>query len=87
MEISKMLTVSTAHINKETAKMLDGDIDIVIYDKGVYGWFIHIPDDPEEYNIPQELLKLMKFAKDLDCDWLCLDSDGEILDYLETYEW
>ena len=87
MEITKMLTVSTANISMETAELLDGDISIVVYNKGVYGWFIHIPDDPEEYDIPQDLLKLMNFAKDLDCEWLCLDRDGEVLDYLETFDW
>ena len=87
MEINKMLTVSTAHISEETAELLDKDISIVAYQKGDYGWFIHIHDDCDEYEIPKDLLKLLMFAKDLNCDWLCLDCDGDILDYLETYDW
>lgn len=89
MEITKMLTVSTAHITKETADLLDCDVSRVVYQKDDFGWFIHIPDDfdLEEYDIPQELLKLIKFAKDIECDWLCLDCDAEALEYFETYEW
>lgn len=89
MEISKMLTVSTAHVSKETAELLENDeLDIVIFDKGEYGWFIFLSDEDDYYdNFPVELLKLMNFAKDLCCDWLCLDRDGEVLEYLETFDW
>ena len=92
MDISKMLTVSTAHISKETAEMLDKDtdtLDIVVYNKKEYGWFIYIPFyyDNNKLYIPKDLHNLLIFAKDSSCDWLCLDRDGEILENLETYEW
>ena len=55
MEITKMLTVSIAHITKETAKFIDKVFkdntlsNLIIYDKIVhydgceeqYGWFIY----------------------------------------------
>ena len=38
MEISKMLTVSTAHISKTSAEILDDGVrDLVIYKKEDYG--------------------------------------------------
>lgn len=89
MEINKMLTISTAHISEETAKLLDKDeIGIPVFNKGNYGWFIFVPqyNDYVSY-IPKDLNHLLTFAKDCDCDWLCLDADGEILDYLETFVW
>ena len=88
MEISKMLTVSTGHISKETSELLENDkLDIVVFDKGEWGWFIHIPDDYDDFDLPIELHKLMNFAKDLNCDWLCLDCDGDVLDYFEVFDW
>ena len=99
MEISKMLTVSTAHITEGTAELLDNDrLDIIVYPKDEYGWFITFEEniancynsDKNKSNysyVPKDLLKLLMFAKDLGCDWLCLDRDGDILDYLDTYDW
>lgn len=102
MEITKMLNVSTAHISEITAELLDKsksyELHNVVYNKKEYGWFIYLDKDNldnyyEPYNkedyfyVPEELLKLMKFAKDVGCDWLCLDRDGEVLDYFETFNW
>jgi len=92
MEISKMLTISTAHITEKTADLLEIELDndnmqLCVYNRADFGWFIHIPDDCEDCDIPQDLLTLIKFAKDIECDWLCLDCDGEVLEYLDSYEW
>lgn len=90
MEINKMLTVSTGHISKETAELLDKDniYGLVVYQKDEYGWFIFLSEEDDYYaGIPDELLKLIKFAKDLGCSWLCLDRDGDVLEYLEVFDW
>jgi len=92
MEITKMLTVSTAHIMKNTPELLnDGIRGLVIYKKDEYGWFIFVPSYDKEYNnlslIMPDLHRLLVFAKDMDCEWLCLDCDGEILEYFQTYKW
>lgn len=92
MEISKMLTISTAHITKETADLLNVEMKednmwLCVYNKENYGWFIHVPDDLEDLNVPDELMKCLLFAKDIGCDWLCLDCDGEVLPYLHQYNW
>ena len=92
MEITKMLTVSTAHISGRTADLLENDDinGVVVYSKDEYGWFIFVDEDymnEYENEIPKELLRLMKFTKANGCDWLCLDHDGEVLEYFETYGW
>lgn len=93
MEISKMLTISTVHITKETNDLLESEADKNItigfpevYGKENYGYFIHVPEDLEEYEeVPRDLLKCMLLAQKNDCEWLCLDCDGEVVDELETY--
>ena len=93
MEISKMLTISTAHITEETANKLDREINeniigLCVYEKTDFGWFIHVPDDLEEVvESLRDLCECLLLAKDLGCEWLCLDCDGEVLSYLDTYEW
>jgi len=44
LEISKMLTLSTAHIQENTAKFLSdsSNRDLVVYEKSEYGWFINL---------------------------------------------
>lgn len=98
MEITKMLTVSTAHISEGTAKLLDKEVEadslgINVYRKGEYGWFIGVSADLSqclnscENEVPDELEKLIIFAADLGCDMLCIDRDGEVLPYFEVYLW
>ena len=101
MEITKMLTLSTAHISKETAMLLVESNDKIEFSLSTYqknwrnfnyGWFIHVPEELKEYpeayfDVPNDLMKCLLFAKDLECELLCLDEDGEILDYLEKFDW
>lgn len=92
MEISKMLTISTAHISPETAQFLDketieGKTSLVVYNKGEYGWFIFIAPDFEAECIPEDLQNCMCFAEGNGCEWLCLDRDGEIIAELKEYTW
>ena len=86
-----MLTVSTAHITKTTAEILDDNVrDLVIYKKADYGWFIFVPEpdviDSLRIVLP-DVMRLLQLTKDAGCDWLCLDCDGEILKYIPTYNW
>ena len=101
MEINKMLTVSTAHITQETAELLDKICkdstlsSLIVYEKVCrykniqeeYGWFIYCNVNLADLKAPEDLLNVICFAKDLGCAWLCFDRDGDILDYLETYNW
>lgn len=95
MEISRMLTVSTAHISEETNCWLsDCDsfsfpVPIVVYPKEEYGWFIHKIKvrSVNLMDIPKDLAALVRMADALECDWLCLDRDGELVDNLPIYKW
>lgn len=96
MEIAKMLTISTAHISLGTARMLNDEssdlfAEISAYDKGGYGWWIYCsPFAEPDYDcsvIPVDLWDCMMLARKNDCEWLCLDGDGEIVDGLSTHRW
>lgn len=52
MELTTMLTISTAHIRQETAQLLalesekNDNIELpVVYKKGDFGYFIHVDED------------------------------------------
>lgn len=87
LEITKMLTLSTAHIRPETGKALEieadtNDMGLTVYDKGgsgeTYGWFIMLTQDAtEEY---RKAANENKLPRDLyNCIALALDMDCEIL--------
>lgn len=92
MEISRMLTLSTAHITQSTNDWISQQeiFCLPAFQKDDYGWFIYISNEPlddESMNIPDDLCKVISFAKAENCDWLCLDCDGEIVNGLTVYEW
>lgn len=100
IEISKMLTISTAHIRKSTRQSLyfaaansihnDLNDDIIVYKKGEYGWFLYIDNIKDVCdtidNVPCDLLDCIKLTIDVGADILCLDADGEILSCLAKYD-
>lgn len=85
MEISKMLTISTAHITEQTAEFLSTNVITVPHYEYEYGYFIYIPE--YDMNLPQDLMDCMLFAKANGCEWLRLDCDGYYVDELERYDW
>lgn len=93
LEIQKMIILSTAHITEQTAKLLDKEpeensMTISVYKKSEYGWFLPIENiSYDTAAVPEDLKKVIAFAKDHGCSWLCLDCDGPILEYLDTYKW
>lgn len=90
-----MLTVSTAHITEKTAigldearKNADASIDLCVYGKEGYGFFVHIPDDWQDgHGVPPDLADCIRLADENGCEWLCLDRDGEVTGELRVYEW
>lgn len=96
IEIPKVLTTSTAHIDKDTALLLTkwgtyGKDESPFSVKSVrYGFYIDIEsvDEWELDNISSECLKnLIRFTSAMDCDVLCLDSDATPLSFFPTYDW
>ena len=92
MEITKMLTLSTAHITEDTNRLLANEpytdgMQLSVFTKADFGWFIYINDDFENRSIPDDLRACLELAKKNECKWLCLDCDGDVVDELEEYEW
>lgn len=94
LEISKMLTISTKHITTEANEGIlyayyDNDeyVSTLVYSKDGYGWFIYIDEDFEKKTNPECLKNCMRFARENGCNWLCLDSDGPVVNGLPVYEW
>lgn len=93
LDIAKILTLSTAHITPETATALDNEpntnqFGLSVYAKADYGWFIYIGSTIDEAfdHLPEDLKACIAFTKEQDCEWLCLDADGEEVDELKTYQ-
>lgn len=103
MKITNMLTLSTAHITKETADKLNHDCEPIApedYNLHSFCWELGIScysksiygwflwiDRANHEAAPEDLRLCMKFALDNGCEWLCLDCDGLVEDSLPTYEW
>lgn len=93
-EISTVLTLSTMHISEKTAHLLDAEPDtnymgLCVYPKCQYGWYIAIDqfEHAATENIPNDLLKIISFAKFVNCSLLCLDCDAGECPFLPVYEW
>ena len=94
MEITRMWTLSTAHISKETSDLLaewaypSNEGPVIVYEKEG-GYFIHVPDDfdYEEMNLPEDIEIIVAFAIGCEINWICLDRDGDIELIFPTYEW
>ena len=88
LEISLMLTISTAHISERTAIMLkctSEELDIPIYTMGEYGWLVYVS---AEFTSPfEDLNEIAAFARQHNCTWVRLDPDGHIIDDLLVYDW
>lgn len=85
-EVHRMLTISTGHISKETAGLLDiAEMEIAAYRKGDYGWFVTCWDLDD--TLPDDLRTCTEYAEKNGCDWLCFDCDGPVVDDLPVYHW
>ena len=90
MNISKMLTLSTAHLKPETRDFLilesiKGYYGLSVY-SNEYGFFIYVDEDNEFNNIPNDLSDCLQLAKDNDCEWIKFDRDELPIDNLKVYE-
>ncbi len=95
MEKYNMLALSMGYVSEETAELMNDDnIDgVVLYNKGNYGWFVHVPDSGLEFDVledgecPADLYRCMKYARDNGCDWIMFDCDVETIEDLPVYNW
>ena len=95
LDITRCLTISTAHISEETNKKLQDEDDklhdygdVTVYKKEYVGFWIWCERDFDlSDNIPEDLARCINFTRDHNCEWLCLDCEGDIIDELPSYDW
>lgn len=96
-EIAKMLVLSTAHLSEETCTVYVSSIalgleqgSIIAFEKGEYGYFVHVPEDPadsEKPDVPLELRSAIHVARTLGCQWVVFDCDGDTASDLPVFDW
>lgn len=95
LEISRMLTISTAHVTPGTLTFLrteceNNTLGLAVYPKDDFGFYIYLPDseclDAILLDAPEDLQNVLRFCSDVECNVLCLDSDGSYLPYLPSYD-
>jgi len=87
--ISKMLTVSTAHLTQETAdKLSDESLPMVSY-PNEYGGFVYVPSNPLEHEdgLPHDIAAVFKLARRVRCEWIKFDRDADEVEGLKIYDW
>lgn len=95
MDISRCLTISMAHISKETEEKLfkecnSNKMQVFVCRKSDFGYFIYVPQDlplRDDRAIPDDLWECMLLAYEKDCEWLCVDCDGEEVKDLPVHDW
>jgi hypothetical protein len=85
------LDISTGHLSKATAEMLDATQVKkwpVAGLRGPFGWLVFTHEDSLEYrNPPTDLKACLAFARSRGIRWIKFDCDAETLPDLPTYEW
>lgn len=92
MEIRKTLVLSTAHLSAETRELLDEMQDLPKIANHDYGWYFWVPPAGQydlwasEWEIPDDLDSVLRFACDNDINEVKFDCDAEIVPTLPVYE-
>lgn len=90
------LDVSTHHVSEKTTDWLQQHAYSSPQEHGgdpnwisttPYGWFLHADEEPDAEVWPEDILRLMQFARKMDCSYILLDRDGETYSELPTYDW
>lgn len=86
--------LSTGHLSKATRDRLEseGDDNPWMYCASYLdGYFISVPADdkfPEGLDVPPpDLLAIWKWARENKYDWVRLDSAGDVIEALRTFDW
>ncbi len=85
-----MLVLSTAHMRLQTARDWMPFCPWSCFEKGDYGWFIHVCDDlgiTEVPDVPLEIRSAIHAAKSYSCQWIMWDRDGPVINELPEYDW
>ena len=97
LSITKVLTLSTAHICEATEDMLEEAADpcglysaqmlpVSVYKKSDYGWWVYLPDYiPGGPAVPDDLRACIELARANGCTWLSLDRYAKRTGLLPEY--
>lgn len=92
--IRKFLDLSTAHITAKTRDLFnnggcsDDYVRYALVDlHGEYGWWVYAEPVCSDYRLPDDLDRVMRYARDNGCDWILFDCDAAEVDDLPTYKW
>lgn len=97
--VETILVLSTSHVSGITAQKLTEDtIPLVsVRPFGDDGWIVYVPTDPsiwdaleadvEKGDMPTELFEVLKFANELKCVWVLLDSAALEVSGLQSFDW
>ena len=101
--IERALDISTIHITFQDSKILQSHAaskdlgDLIVYEKGEYGWFIYVSLDRSDFKewiepmqaagLSDDFLNIVRFAHRHKCKWIEMDRDGAQYDKLPTHEW
>ena len=90
-QTQKMLVLSTAHLRPKTCnEWLRFKHLWACYEKGEYGWFLHVEGYSlmnDDWDVPKELLAILEYAHKHSFDWIMFDRDGPVQDGLVVYRW
>lgn len=95
MEFGRYVVLSTAHVRCATAELLTGwalqpptDQPLAVASTQ-YGWFLptRLLSDPDDPRLPEELRGLLAFGRELGCDYVLLDCDGDRSGTLPVFPW
>ena len=99
MAVHKFLDLSTVHITRTDAEILDeADChDLIVYPTGEFGWFIHAPSDESTWlevrkralraGLSSVFVALLEKARAENCWFLRLDRDGDEDPTLPVSSW
>ena len=87
--VFRTLVLSTAHVSKATAAMLDSDTcnNVIAYPKDEYGWFVKPTEEHDDDTGPAEMETIMNHALDHGCLWIMFDRDADVDPELPTFDW
>lgn len=90
LEKRTILVLSTGHVTKETARLLNStkleDWPCCGGPYAGYGWFVYAHDE-NDGQIPADLFAVMEFARANGCTNVLFDCDAEQVEGLPAYEW
>ena len=95
-EMQKHLVLSTSHITKKDAYLLNNTLLTLIRDYLAYGWRVYVGNDDTVNDIIRSAKKaglglefraLLRLAYRLKCPYLVLDRDGQERDDLPVFDW